>query len=133
MYRVIPLVVISTLMLYVNPIPSYAEFPFFTDEIGKWLIVGNGPVNVAQTVNTNNFEFGANKAPVPSNSDCGPTLLGAVPNLPPNILPVFSGISGDGNVAVIMGMPDGVYDLQDVGVFADLGIQTAGPLGTFSP
>jgi len=132
-YKVFSLVVISILMIYVNPIQSYAEFPFFTDEIGKWLIVGNGPVNVAQTVNTNNFEFGANKAPVPSNSDCGPTLLGAVPNLPGNILPVFSGISGDGNIAVIMGMPDGVYDLQDVGVFADLGIHTAGPLGTFSP
>jgi len=106
-------------MLYANPIQSYAELPFLTDEIRDWLIIGNGPFNVAQAVNTNNFEFGANKAPVPSNSDCGPTLLGAVPNLPANILPVFSGISGDGNVAIIMDMPDGVYNLQDVGVFAD--------------
>ncbi len=121
--------VISILMLYANPIPSYAELPFFTDEIRDWLLIGNGPLNVAQAVNTNNFEFGANKAPVPSNSDCGPTLLGAVPNLPPNIIPVFSGISGDGNVAIIMSMPDGVYNLQDVGVFADKGIKTAGPLG----
>ena len=124
MYKVIPLVVISILMLYANPIPSYAELPFFTDEIRDWLLIGNGPLNVAQAVNTNNFEFGANKAPVPSNSDCGPTLLGAVPNLPGNILPVFSGISGDGNVAIIMSMPNGVYNLQDVGVFADLGIKT---------
>ncbi len=116
-------------MLYANPIQSYAELPFSTIEIGDWLLIGNGPINIADAVDVDNFELGANKAPVPSNSDCGPTLLGAVPNLPPNILPVFSGISGDGNVAIIMSMPDGGYNLQDVGVFADKGIHTAGPLG----
>jgi len=127
MYKVIPLVVISILMLYANPIPSYAELPFFTDEIGDYLLIGNGPVTMADAVDTNNFEFGANKAMVPATSECGPGLAGNVPALPPNTLPVFSGISGDGNVAIIKMSPDGVFNIQDVGVFADKGIEVAAP------
>jgi len=114
-------------MLYANPIPSYAELPFFTDEIGDYLLIGNGPVTMADAVDTDNFEFGANKAMVPATSECGPGLAGNVPALPPNTLPVFSGISGDGNVAIIKMSPDGVFNIQDVGVFADKGIEVAAP------
>jgi len=124
-YKVFTLVVISILLFYANPIPSYAEFPFFTEEISDYLLVGNGPVSVADAVNTNNHEFGANKAPVPSNFDCNLTLEGAVPPIAPDTLPVFSGISDDGNIAIID--PQGVYNLQNVGVFADMGIKAAAP------
>jgi hypothetical protein len=111
------------------------SLPFSTDELGEYLIVGMGPVNdagpsvgVGQASNTNNFELGANKAPVPSTSDFldsggGPTLEGAVPPLPSDIEPVFQGISGDGNVAITH--EDGVFNFQDVGVYADPGIDCA--------
>ena len=125
MYKIIPLVVISILLFYTNPIPSYAEVLFSTEEISDYLLIGNGPLSVANAVNTNNFEFGANKAPVPSNSDCGPTLFETVPALPANTLPVSSDISDDGNIAIID--PQGDYNLQDVGVFADMGIKAAAP------
>ena len=141
MHKVIPLVVISILLFYSNPNPSYAELPFTTDEIGKYLIVASGAVNamgtmmngVGQATNTNNFELGANKAPVPSTSGFytgnggggGPDLAGNVRPLPGNAAPVFIGIGGEGNIAITSS--DGVFNLQDVGVFADpnIGIQTA--------
>jgi len=125
MHKVIPLVVISILLFFTNASPIYAEVPFFTDEIRDYLLIGNGPISVADAVNTNNFEFGANKAPVPSNSDCSPTLEGAVPPLPLNILPILSGIFNDGNIAIID--PEGAYNLQNVGVYADMGIKAAAP------
>jgi len=126
-YKVFTLVVISILLFYANPIPSYAEFPFFIDEIGDYLLIGNGPVTMADAVDTDNFEFGANKAMVPATSACGPGLAGNVPPLAANTLPVFSGISGDGNIAIIKTSPDGVYSLSDVGVYADIGIEVAAP------
>jgi len=112
-------------MLYANPIQSYAELPFSTVKIGDYLIIGNGPINTAVATDTDNYEFGANRAKVPADA-CGPTLEGNVPALPMSgILPVFSGISGDGNIAIIKMDPVGVYDLQDVGVYADIGIEVA--------
>ena len=108
--------------------------PFSTSESSQYLLIGMGPVNdyqgqpgIGQAVNVNNFELGANKAPVPSTSDFpdsggGPGLLGNVPDIPLNAMPVYSGIC-TGNVAITS--PDGVYNLQDVGVYADLGIHTA--------
>jgi len=140
-HKVIPLVVISILLFYSNPNPSNAELPFTTDEIGKYLIIASGAVNamgtmtvgVGQATNTNNFELGANKAPVPSTSGFytgnggggGPDLAGNVRDLPANAAPVFIGIGGEGNIAITSS--DGVFNLQDVGVFADptIGIQTA--------
>jgi len=131
-------VVISILLFSSNPNPIFADFPFSTDEINKYLIIASGSVNgdgtmmndVGQAENTNNFELGANKAPVPSTSDFlnsggGPGLAGNVPNLPGNAAPVFSGIGFDGNIAIIS--PGGVFNFQDVGVFADpnIGIRTA--------
>jgi len=116
--------------------PAFATtLPFTTDAIGDYLLVGMGPVNdvgdavgVGQASNTSNFELGANKAPVPSTDDFldsggGPSLEGNVPDLPSDIEPVAQGITGDGNVAITH--EQGVFNLQDVGVYADLGIQCA--------
>jgi len=108
-----------------------------TQETRAYLLIGMGPVNdfggrpgVGQAVNMNNFELGANKAPVPSTSGFliggssgGPGLLGNVPNIPLNAAPIYSGVCGDGNIAITSGR--GVYNLQDVGVYADMGVRTA--------
>ena len=126
--------------------------PFPTTEISQYLVIGMGPVNdgqatiglgtnpsVGQAQNTNNFELGANKAPVPSTSDFldsadfldsvgGPGLAGNVPPLPSNAREVGTGITGDGNIAVTH--VDGVFNLQDVGVYADRGIQCAQDKGS---
>ncbi len=120
--------------------------PFPTTEISQYLLIGMGPVNdgqatiglganpgVGQAQNTNNFELGANKAPVPSTSDFldsggGPGLAGNVPPLPSNAREVGTGITGDGNIAVTH--VDGVFNLQDVGVYADRGIQCAQDKGS---
>jgi hypothetical protein len=110
---------------------------FSTDAIGQYLLIGMGPVNdvgdavgVGQASNTNNFELGANKAPVPSTDDFldggssgGPSLDSAVPALPSNIEPVPQGITGDGNVAITH--EDGVFNFQDVGLYGDLGVRCA--------
>ena len=109
--------------------------PFPTIESSQFLLIGLGPENdlgtqpgIGQAVNVNNFELGANKAPVPSTSDFlnsggGPGLLGNVPDIPLNAKPLYTGICGNGNIAITSA--DGVFNLQDVGVYADLGILTA--------
>jgi hypothetical protein len=113
------------------------SLPFATAELGNYLLVGMGPVNdvgmavgVGQASNTNNFELGANKAPVPSTDDFldggssgGPNIASAVPALPTNIAAVPQGITGDGNVAITHAQ--GVFNFQDVGVYGDLGIRCA--------
>ena len=111
--------------------PSRAAFPD-TSVCSQYLLVGMGPQNsqggqpgIGTAVAVSNFEIGANKAPVPSTSSFldsggGPSLLGTVPNIPLAALPVSSGICADGNVAVTSS--DRVYDFQNVGVYADLGI-----------
>ncbi|MBX3363279.1 MAG: PEP-CTERM sorting domain-containing protein [Phycisphaeraceae bacterium] len=117
---------------------SANPIPFSTLEISQFLIVGMGPNNTTQgrpgvgtAFNMNNFELGANKAPTPSTSSFltggssgGPGLLGNVPNIPMHALPVSSGVCGNGNVAITH--VNGRYNLQDVGVYADKGIWTAG-------
>lgn len=116
---------------------SASLLPFSVSESRNYLLIGMGPANnfmgqpgIGQAVNVNNFELGANKAPVPSTgnfltggSSGGPTLFGNVPNIPLNAKPVFSGIGGMGNVAITN--PQGVFNLQDVGVYGDLGVRTA--------
>lgn len=129
---------IPLLALGLASAPAFATpLPFATDEISEYLLVGMGPLNdvgdavgVGQASNTNNFELGANKAPVPSTDDFldgggsgGPNLASAVPALPANIEPVPQGITGDGNVAITHA--EGVFSLQDVGLYGDLGIRCA--------
>jgi hypothetical protein len=107
--------------------------PVVTTESQQYLIIARERINGNTDVGTNNFELGANKAPVPSTgsfldggSTGGPTLLGAVPNLPFNAAPVFQGIGGHGNIAVTD--PAGEFEFQDVGIYADpaIGIRVAG-------
>lgn len=104
-------------------------------EASKYLLIGNGPVNdfqgqpgVGDAVNMNNFELGANKAPVPSPSGfgvdaTGSSLLGNTLDIPGNAATVEVGIGGQGNIAVTNA--DGEFNLQDVGVYADIGIKCA--------
>ena len=122
-----------TLILAAAPVPA-AALPFSTTFSSNYLLVGNGAVNdvemtvgVGQASNANSYELGANKAPVPSTSDFleggnggGPGLAGNVAELPSNIRPVSQGITGDGNVAITSS--DGVFNLQDVGLYGDLGV-----------
>jgi hypothetical protein len=116
--------------------------PFATSESGKYLLIGNGPINgpnpsqgtvdsnqqpgVGQAVNVgSNFELGANKAPVPSISDFlnggggggGPGLRGNVPDIPLNAKVVATGVDFSGNIAIVD--PSGTFNLQNTGVYAD--------------
>jgi hypothetical protein len=108
-----------------------AVLPFLTTESSQYLLIGMGSSStVGQAVNVNNFELGANKAPVPSTSGFlsggssgGPGLLGNVPNIPLVAKPVGSGILGGGNVAITH--LNGVFNLQNVGVYGNLGVRTA--------
>lgn len=102
-----------------------------------YLLIARKSINGQVQLQTSNFELGANKAPVPStdsflDSGGGPTLLGAVPNLPANARPVFQGVAYDGNLAVTD--PDGYLNLQDVGVYADpqIGIRLSAPNDSFN-
>ena len=122
-------------------------------EMQDYLIIGLGPTNGSATVdvghasNTNNFELGANKAPVPSTSDFlvsggGPGLQGNVPDVdnvlnevlisgvPEGIEHVGQGISFDGNVAITD--MSGQFNFQDVGVYADpaIGIRCGNTVNT---
>ncbi len=115
--------------------PSLAQVS--TDQSRNYLIIGMGPESdfggrpgVGLALSGNSYELGANKAPVPATGDFlsngssgGPTLIGNVPNIPLNALPVFSGISGDGNIAITN--PIGRFNLQGMGVYGTLGIQVA--------
>ena len=134
--RIIFLVAIAVVVGIPSQVAA-TPYGFFTSESSQYLLIGNGPVNagvqpgVGQATNTNNFELGANKAPVPSTSDFldsggGPGLAGNVPAIPDNARPVGQGITNDGNIAITN--PDGVFNLQDVGVYADpnIGIRCAG-------
>ena len=107
---------------WAGPVP-----PFATDQSSQYLIVARMSINGNVDVVTSNFELGANKAPVPSTGSFlddggsgGPSLLGAVPDLPANAAAVFQGIGGHGNIALTD--PDGSFKLQNVGVYADPGI-----------
>jgi hypothetical protein len=111
------------------PVGSPEWNKFLLPESKPYLLIGNGPVNdfggqpgIGQAVNMNNFELGANKAPVPSPSSFGPNtdspdLLGNVLDIPINAATVMTGIDFSGNIAVTSGK--GVFNLQDVGVYAD--------------
>lgn len=114
-----------------------AAVMFDTTESSPYLIISRNVKSGNTDVSTNNFELGANKAPVPANtsfidSGGGPTLEGAVPDLPGNHKPVDQGIGGHGNIAVTD--PSGEFKLQDVGVYADpgIGIRMAAPNESFN-
>jgi hypothetical protein len=104
-------------------------------ESSPYLIVGMGPHNalngqpgVGEAEYTNNFELGANKAPTPAysnflNSGGGPSLLGNVLDIPLSAMVVASGVDYSGNIAITNST--GTFNLQDVGLYATLGVRTA--------
>lgn len=107
--------------------------PFDVSHSADYLIIALDREGGNTDVNVNNFELGANKAPVPSTggfldnfSTGGPTLLGAVPALPLHAAPVYQGIAYNGNIAITD--PLGQFGLQDVGIYANpsIGIRVAG-------
>lgn len=122
-----------------------ATVPFSTTHSSDYFIVTTTGTNSDATdgiasVQISNFEIGANKAPVPSTdnfltggSSGGPTLLGAVPDIPATgVFPVGQGIGGHGNVAITNDEDE--FDASDVGVYADpnIGIRIAAPNDSFN-
>ncbi len=123
----------SVLFAWPAPIAEAGFIPFDTSQSSQYLIIVRMRLNGNTDATTNNFELGANKAPVPSTdsfldkgSSGGPNLAGVVPRLPANAAAVFQGIGGHGNIAITD--PFGEFELQDVGVYADIGIRLAGEL-----
>ena len=125
--------------LVLSALPARAEsFPFDTDLSGQYLIITTDGTSTdasggLTSVAISNFEIGANKAPVPSTdsfltggSSGGPTLLGAVPDIPLGVIPVFQGIGWQGNVAVTN--PADNFDADNTGIYADpdIGVRIAG-------
>lgn len=118
-------------MLTAGPATA-VDLPFDSDESNPYLIIALKELNGNTDVATNNFELGANKAPVPANtsfinSGGGPSLDSSQPPIPSGTLPFFQGIDYSGNIAITD--PQGEFELQDVGVYADpaIGIQVAAP------
>ncbi len=113
---------------------AWGQGGFIDGLSSQYLIIARDEVNGNTDVGSNNFELGANKAPVPCTDDFldggssgGPTLEGAVPALPGNAAPVVQGVCGDGNIAITD--TTGELNLQDTGVYGDptIGIRMAGP------
>ncbi len=117
------------------PLANLPDFTLSSD----YLLIARDRINGNTDIAANNFELGANKAPVPSTdsfldggSSGGPTLLGAVPDLPANAQAVSQGIGGHGNIAVTDSL--GEFGFSDVGVYADpnIGVRVAAPNDSFN-
>ena len=99
-------VVLSIPLLFIGLSYGVAKSaPFDTTNSEQYLIIARHLLdsNIGNTdAQVNNSEIGANKAPVPVSSAFpnGPSLLGSVPNIPCIAAVVFSGIGGDGNIAL---------------------------------
>ena len=107
-----------------------ATLPISTAEMNKYLLIGMGPSSEGDAIDIDNGEMGSHKAGAPIDSSFtsggstfGPNLLGNVPDIPTNALPVFGGIASDGNMALTDST--GRFTLQNVGIYADLGIHAA--------
>ncbi|MEM7625614.1 MAG: PEP-CTERM sorting domain-containing protein [Planctomycetota bacterium] len=136
---------VVALVIGASPLSLSAEQAIDTALSANYLIITtDGSSNDASdglaSVQISNFEIGANKAPVPSTDDFlsggssgGPTLLGAVPDIPASgVVAVGQGIGGNGNVAITNDADE--FDASDVGVYADpaIGIQIAAPNDSFN-
>ncbi len=123
-----------TFLLLGSPAAFGVPMPFPVTQSDHYLIVTLDSDSGNTDVACNNFELGANKAPVPCTDDFldggstgGPTLKGAVPDLPANAAPIFQGVGYGGNIAITDS--SGEFELQDTGVYghAGIGIRVAGP------
>ncbi len=134
--RILTCAVACFALLAISPhVAQAAPLPFSVTESSQYLIITRQGLNGNTDVTANNYELGANKAPVPSTDKFldggqsgGPTLAGNVPDLPANAAPVFKGVGGHGNIAITE--MSGELELQNVGVYADpdIGIRMAGSL-----
>ncbi|MBW2418697.1 MAG: PEP-CTERM sorting domain-containing protein [Deltaproteobacteria bacterium] len=103
---------------------SAAALPVFAPNTAEYILVGTGPQSVIGTSTAvSNFELGANTSVVPMSG-----LAGSVPALPANAQTVFVGIGGNGDIANTH--LDGNFDLSDVDVWGDTGIDCSGPLSS---
>jgi PEP-CTERM motif len=97
--------------------------PAATLGVNDYLLVGTGAQSVIGTANAvSNFELGANTEAVPMSG-----LAGSVPALPANAQTVFVGIGGNGDIANTH--LDGNFNLSNVDIWGDSGIDCAGPAG----
>ena len=89
-------------------IPNYAA---------EYLMIGTGPKSTAIAAKASNWELGRNSA-------SGPWFSTA--SLPGNALPVATGIGGNGDIAITN--PNGAFDLSNMDVWGDTGVDCAGSL-----
>jgi hypothetical protein len=86
--------------------------------VAEYLLVGTGSAEVAgTTIAISNFEVGANRAVVPMP---GLTLVEAIP---PNTLPVPTGVPGDGDLALTD--PGGRFDYANLAIEGEAGVLCA--------
>ena len=87
-----------------------------TSSVDDYVIVGMAPGSQGTTVNINNFELGQITGPLPDSA----------PLLPGNALPVLTGVTSGGNIAITD--TTGTFNFQDMQVSATpgIGIQCAG-------
>ncbi len=119
-----------TVCVFLVSAASASVLTFDVTESSPYLIISRNIYSGNADVASNNFELGANKAPVPStdsflDSGGGPSLAGNVPDLPDNAAAIFQGVGYGGNIAITD--PAGEFELQDMGVYADpqIGIRVA--------
>ena len=98
-------------------------------EVEEYLLIGLGSqITISTTVALSNFEIGSNcdlNDPKNAGSGCQTAvpmsgLAGSVPALPGNALPVFIGVSNDGDVALTD--IDGNFDYSNIQVWGQRGV-----------
>ena len=105
-------------------VPRASASVIETTDVSDYLLVGLGQQAVIGTSTAvSNFELGANSSSVPMSG-----LAGSVPSLPGNALPVFVGVGGNGDVAIPDG--NGNFDVSNIEIWGDTGIDCAGGLGS---
>ena len=105
--------VLAVSLLLLSPtvalaIPNYAA---------EYLMIGTGPKSTAIGAKASNWELGANSASSPWFSTA---------SLPGNALPVATGIGGNGDIAITNS--NGAFDLSNMEVWGDTGVDCAGSL-----
>jgi hypothetical protein len=101
-----------------------AALGLYAPNTADYLLVGTGDQSVIGTSTAvSNFELGANTSAVPMSG-----LAGSVPALPANAQTVYVGIGGNGDIANTH--LDGNFNLSDVDIWGDSGIDCAGPVSS---
>ena len=126
----------AAIVVVATTLPVQAgNLPFDTTEIDQYLLIGMTDSGTADAVNVSNGELGAHKAGAPFDEDfTDPSstfpgqLIGNVPDIPLTALPVFGGIDHSGNIAITNNSGD--IALSNVGIYANLGVQTADDAST---